>query len=197
MREKEIHQAFEMWLRERQVPFITSRMDQKSTIAKGAPDYCVTWMGRCLYIEVKTEKGRLRDNQAKAIDYIRRSGNRVEICRSVSECVEAVQSILCTGEAPSKLGLCNYPLEPCFKALKDAVVKAGTPPEVFDAGMVEEKFGTEAVTPVNGNDVLPGNPRLYLKNWGSVPWVCERRTDGPDLLLHKADAHDLLTVPRE
>jgi hypothetical protein len=124
MTEKELHREFETYLRARRIPFVTSRMDRRSTIGNGKPDYCVTWMNRCRYIELKTSKGRLSPAQVKEIEYIRRSGNTVEIARTLPEAIEAVRNILCEGKpATDAYGACNYPLEGCFKELKRAVAE--------------------------------------------------------------------------
>jgi hypothetical protein len=122
MTEKQFHRDFEKWLRERRIPFVTARMDRRSTIGNGKPDYCVTWMNRCVYVELKTAKGRLSPAQIKEIEYIRRSGNTVEVARGMAEAKEAVHNILCEGKpATGAYGACNYPLEGCFKELKRAV----------------------------------------------------------------------------
>lgn len=107
---EDIHRPFISWLQERQIPFVYHRPDRKSGIHSGHPDFTVLWMRRQVMIECKTTSGKLSDLQVKRIDFLRRNGNVVEIARTLSECIEAVQSILCTGEKPSQTGMCNYPL---------------------------------------------------------------------------------------
>lgn len=107
MSERQIHDAFIAWLKKREIPFITHRMDRKSGIATGWPDFTVLWMSRVMCIEIKTAKGRLSNDQERVIAFIRRSGNRVEVCRSCEECIEAVTDILCEG----KLGAGDTPTD--------------------------------------------------------------------------------------
>lgn len=48
-----------------------------------------------LFLEVKTEKGRLSPAQASLGDSLRGEGYRVEVVRSVAEGVELVNGYLC------------------------------------------------------------------------------------------------------
>ncbi len=154
MTERQIHDGFNVWLRERSIPFIESRMDRKSTIAKAWPDYSIFWMDRALMIEVKTAKGRLRPDQVTMIEFIRRSGNRVEIVRSVPECIEACQTILC--ERALNVGQpanAEYPLKREFAVLKEAVDAIGKDDEHI---------------PVNGNG---DQPKFQIGDWSGTPIV--------------------------
>lgn len=174
MRERQIHDAFEVWLRERKIPFVHHRMDRRSGIAKGWPDYSVFWMGRAVMIEVKTIKGRLSPDQLKVIEFIRRSGNTVEIARNVPECVEAVQNILCEGKPNvGHYGGCNYPLEGCFKELKQTVAKV----------------------PGNGSGERDQAGNCFIANFQGKDSVFRRDPIGATF-LHVADSHDLQTLPR-
>jgi hypothetical protein len=107
MTERQIHDQFIAWLRKNEVPYSHHRMDSKSGIQKGWPDFTVLWMSRVVCIEVKTSKGRVSKDQERVIAFIRKSGNRVEICRSCEECVEAVKNILCE----SKLDVGGTPVQ--------------------------------------------------------------------------------------
>src|SRR5690348_16200205 len=98
MTESQIHNQFVAWLRKHEIPYLRHRMDRKSGIQTGWPDFTVLWMSRVVCIEIKTSKGRVSNQQHRVIDFIRRTGNRVEICRSCEECVEAVKNILCEGK---------------------------------------------------------------------------------------------------
>ncbi len=95
MTENEVHQKFSAWLNARWIPFIHSRTDRRTSTQRGDPDFLIAWMGHCLFIEVKVDKNKLSPIQESRIAYIRKSGNRVEVCHSVEECIEATKTILC------------------------------------------------------------------------------------------------------
>lgn len=96
MTESQIQDAFARWLDARKIPYHRHRMDKRTSGKVGDPDFIICWMGHVLYVEVKTPTGELSLKQEERIDHIRASGNRVEICRSVEECIEAVKGILCS-----------------------------------------------------------------------------------------------------
>jgi Holliday junction resolvase len=89
-----IHRPFIKWLKERGIPYVNARSDVPSTIAKGHPDFVIGVNGRCLYIEVKTSSGKLSKEQIEYIEFLRSVNNPVIVCRSLEECVTAVQSWL-------------------------------------------------------------------------------------------------------
>ncbi len=94
MSENEVHQKFIEWLDEREIPFIHSRTDKRTTTKRGEPDFYVFWMGRVIGVEIKVDKNKLSTHQEKRIAYLRKSGNRVEVCHSVEECIEATEAML-------------------------------------------------------------------------------------------------------
>lgn len=49
-----------------------------------------------LFLEVKTETGRLSPSQTEICEYLRGEGYRVEIVRSVAEGIELVSTYLCS-----------------------------------------------------------------------------------------------------
>ena len=92
MREiEEIHIPFLAWLNELEIPRVYHRPDRKSGIQRGWPDFTIAYGGRVVFIEAKTDEGRLSVVQVSVHNFIRASGNRVEVCRSVEECKEAVR----------------------------------------------------------------------------------------------------------
>lgn len=92
--EKSIHQAFEKWMRERNIIFITCRMDRASTIAKGMPDYLVVHEGRCVFIEVKTTIGKISVAQQDMFIRIKANQTPCAVTRSVEECCQVVRHYL-------------------------------------------------------------------------------------------------------
>lgn len=54
-------------------------------LKNGIPDLCIINAGLAYFIEVKTDKGRLSENQKKVVDLLRKAGTPVEVCTSVSE----------------------------------------------------------------------------------------------------------------
>lgn len=74
--------------------FIHHRMDKKSGIQAGWPDFTICHVGRCLLVEVKTTKGKLSEVQENMCEVLQRRGNRVEIVRNIEQAVWAVQTWL-------------------------------------------------------------------------------------------------------
>jgi hypothetical protein len=210
MTEKQFHRDFEKWLRERRIPFVTSRMDRRSTIGNGKPDYCITFMNRCRYVELKTSKGRLSPAQVKEIEYIRRSGNTVEVARSLPEAIEAVHGILCEGKpSVDSYGACNYPLEGCFRELKRAVAEVpGNGTEDLSAA----RGGIAAVGERKGHLKIKGMPdenpacqnirsdlaaqNFYIGDWQRTPYVFAPDIDGNYKMNRKASVIDIANLPK-
>jgi hypothetical protein len=182
MREvNDIHVPFKAWLNERRIPYVYHRTDRKSGIQEGHPDFTILWMRRQIMIECKTAGGKLSPKQVERIDFLRRSGNVVEIARSLSECVEAAYMVLCEGKPSTEAhGACNYPLEGCFKELKRAVAavpgngKNNLPVPVLAESPTLEKTSGEARESTRGGiepNSRGGHP-LYEKT-KNENCVCE------------------------
>jgi hypothetical protein len=72
---------------------------KKEGVKSGTPDLCLPLNnGRygALYIEVKTQKGRLSDNQRQWIDLLNRQGNLAIVCRSLDEARAAIMDYIKT-----------------------------------------------------------------------------------------------------
>jgi hypothetical protein len=60
---------------------------------KGIPDLCVFKAddeGRLLFVEMKTGKGVISDEQFETLQYLDYDGSRVAICRTVEEAVDRI-----------------------------------------------------------------------------------------------------------
>lgn len=75
----------------------TAALMQREGVTRGVPDICLPvpvergW-GRYfgLYIEVKTEKGALTQEQEQWIDYLRHAGYRAQVCRGVDAVLDEI-----------------------------------------------------------------------------------------------------------
>lgn len=70
---------------------------KKEGVKPGFPDLILPVPRGCfnsLYIELKTEKGKLTENQIRWIEFLRQNGNKVLVCRSVDECIRIVKEYL-------------------------------------------------------------------------------------------------------
>jgi hypothetical protein len=95
MREiQDIHEPFAAWLKKAFIPFHRNRTDKKTTATLGDPDFLLTYMNRCLYIECKVPGNVLSDEQASRIMYLRAAGNNVVIAHSLDECIDACKKYL-------------------------------------------------------------------------------------------------------
>lgn len=91
----DIQIPFARWCDVRGIPFHRNRPDKRTTAIKGDPDFLLTWCSYCVYIECKVPGRKLSKDQEKRIAYLRKAGNKVAICYSLQECVEAAKGILC------------------------------------------------------------------------------------------------------
>jgi len=96
--EAEMHDQFETWLRyhaaEFPIPAVHSRMDRKSTIREGWPDFTVCWQGRVAFVEFKMPGNKPSAEQDAVAREIVQSGMTVAVCYSVAEAIAHTKRIL-------------------------------------------------------------------------------------------------------
>lgn len=80
-REKDLQRNMENLLRQRNLFFVRSRMDRRTTTRKGTPDFIIILpRGRALMVEAKVEGGELSQDQKDVFtDYWNQTGNVVHI----------------------------------------------------------------------------------------------------------------------
>lgn len=65
---------------------VHARMDMRSTIAVGAPDFCVAIPnGRTVWVECKTRTGKLTKDQQAAHAWLKKLGHSVCVVRNIRE----------------------------------------------------------------------------------------------------------------
>lgn len=67
--------------------FAAQRQARKEGLAAGVPDALFLWDGGHCFIEFKSAKGTLSENQREWIEWLYRSGHRTAVCRSVEEAI--------------------------------------------------------------------------------------------------------------
>jgi hypothetical protein len=206
MREiEDIHIPFLAWLNELAIPRVYHRPDRRSGIQVGWPDFTIAWMGRVVFIEAKTPDGRLSKVQENVHKFIRASGNRVEVCRSVEECKEAVRNILC-----ETLGGAETVVEK-KQPSGDATTEDSASPQKLNAAPVlaephslgsprrdgEAREGTPApqAQPLNAPDSR-GGVQFYVGNWKGVPYVFAPDRGGALRMIREASAIDRIRLPK-
>lgn len=70
--------------------YIHARMDRKSTINKGAPDFCIFWNGKVYLIECKTRTGKRSPDQLAWGICAELNGFKVHECRSKEEFLQII-----------------------------------------------------------------------------------------------------------
>ena len=92
--EKEMHRQFEQWLRMKELPFGTSRMDRKSSYTVGWPDYTVCVNGRVVFLELKMPGQNLDPEQVIVCGALIAQGASVSVCSSLQQCIEIVKAFM-------------------------------------------------------------------------------------------------------
>lgn len=170
MKEAQLHQALMAWLDKHRVPYRHDRTDKRTVTTVGEPDFLITYMSRCLYIECKVGKNKLSPEQEKRIAYLRGAGNKVVVAYSLEECIDACHNILCVKDCPRGF---DADFTANFAAMKDAVAKVQPP--------------------ANGNQ-----PHLFIGAFGGRDYVFHgtgipgSTTD----MIRPATAQDLMELPR-
>lgn len=63
---------------------------KRSGVRAGCPDLLIVWLGRCIWIELKTLSGSLSAAQKAVHKHLWSAGCKVHVCRSVGEVVRAL-----------------------------------------------------------------------------------------------------------
>lgn len=199
----DIQEPFAAHLRKLRICFIRNRPDKKSGIKSGMPDFCVTHMGRCVFVECKLPDGRVSMAQANCISELRFNGNTVVIAHSLKECIEAVKGIGITDlKAPeiahqegNKAVSMERGAELASKMVKD--VKA-------NVARSEAKGKPRLKQPKQPD--LPGNgkysvresdrPPHVIANWDGKDYVLAKQHNGTYAMIRPASAADVINLPR-
>jgi hypothetical protein len=96
--EADMHDQFATWLRYHAavvpVPHVHSRMDRKSTIREGWPDFTVTWNGRVAFVEFKMPGNKLSQAQHDVARELVQAGMQVAVCHTVAEAIAYAKKFL-------------------------------------------------------------------------------------------------------
>lgn len=92
-RESILHDKIISWCRSQHpmVPYIHARMDQKSTVGEGVPDFAVCYAGKTILVECKARDGKLSEAQRDWVHLASLQGVIVHIVRSFEEFLEVVK----------------------------------------------------------------------------------------------------------
>lgn len=85
--ERKMHEQFEQWLRLHEIPFVHSRMDRKSTIREGWPDFSCFKNGATVFIEFKVEGKKPTPEQAECIWRLQSEGFPAAVATSVGAAI--------------------------------------------------------------------------------------------------------------
>lgn len=91
--EREIQGQISNYLRLRGIVFCNPRMDKKSSIHEGWPDYTFAYHGHAVGIEVKSEAGIPARAQILTHEQMRKNGWKVFIVKSVEEVKKILDAI--------------------------------------------------------------------------------------------------------
>ena len=93
--ERHRHDVFSQWLNLRSIPFVHARMDRRSTIETGWPDFTLLdpkYPAFC--IEFKTESGALSLDQGRVIARLEDAGIFVAVLTEAGEAIRLTQTRL-------------------------------------------------------------------------------------------------------
>lgn len=86
--EKLIHHLFEAWLRLNGLAYVHSRMDKKSTIREGWPDFSVFGPGgKVAFVEIKLKGKELSVSQMEVMLELLRLGQPYQVCYTDAEAI--------------------------------------------------------------------------------------------------------------
>jgi hypothetical protein len=83
--EKDLHRDIVRYLNVFGLPFCHARMDRKSSIAEGYPDFTFPYRGFFVAWEAKTATGKLSGRQHETREAIERNGGKFKVIRQLEE----------------------------------------------------------------------------------------------------------------
>jgi len=92
--EKDIHYEVEAWLNRNEILCIHPRMDKKSTIREGWPDFTAIYNGKVACVEIKTRDSELSAIQREVHGDLLRNNTPCAICYSLSEATQFFKRVL-------------------------------------------------------------------------------------------------------
>jgi len=92
--ERQMHVEVKRECLRQRIGIIEARMDKRSTIPKGHPDLTLMKDNHLFLLELKTEHGRLSDDQLNRIEELKQCGNDTTLANSTKEALEAIHAWL-------------------------------------------------------------------------------------------------------
>lgn len=92
--ERETHKLISQWLNLNGVTYVHSRTDKRTTQAKGVPDFIIIANNKCLLLEAKREKEKLRPEQLAFKVKCERGGTAVHVIYDAATAIELIRTFL-------------------------------------------------------------------------------------------------------
>jgi len=89
--EKELHDQLEAFLRRNDILYLHARMDKRSTIRAGWPDFTALRGGRVVCVELKAPNGKVSADQQEVIAELQRAGIPITV---TSDLMEAIRFLI-------------------------------------------------------------------------------------------------------
>ena len=90
--EIQIHNQIKWWLTRNCIRYLYASPNKRSTLPVGYPDFTIIANSRVLFVEVKTEIGKLTDEQRDWQSYLISSGHGHYVVRSYTEAISLIES---------------------------------------------------------------------------------------------------------
>jgi hypothetical protein len=110
--EKHMHIQFEQWLRLNEIPFVHSRMDRKSTIREGWPDFSLFKNGATCFVEFKVPGKEPTEKQLECLNQLNDNGFPILVATDVGDAIHfasAALGMLTPQDASDTLSATVYP----------------------------------------------------------------------------------------
>jgi len=91
--EKELHRDIVRYLNVFGLPFCHARMDKRSSIAEGYPDFSFPYRGRFVAWEAKTATGKLSHAQQVTREMVERNGGFFKVIRELEDAKNHLREI--------------------------------------------------------------------------------------------------------
>jgi len=93
--ERDLHKAIRSLLSLRDIEFIESRMDKRTTTHKGVPDFIFAVNGQAIAWECKSPTGKLSDVQERMLERLMMPPNQwhVSVIRSAGEAIKKLYEL--------------------------------------------------------------------------------------------------------